>query len=404
MLKHKILMISPVWTGMKKYFLEGKETTEGMPAFANTLTALLAGGYEIHFILISESPINPPHVKGLFAYHCYVGAGRKGIFLAAFRAFKMGLQLARRHRFSLIYGHGSYGAVAGLLSLILRIPNVRRLYGTFLYPEVEPGTWRQRIKVAARHPLEYLAFTLPAAGVIITNDGTKGGEVARMLGCPPDKICFWLNGVNKDLALNIDQQQAIAILKKYSIKRDRPLIVSISRLEPWKRLDRAVRCLKHVTHTPSPLLIIGGYGSQMANLKKLADEEGVAKNTIFPGALNHEEALYLFNASDISLFLYDVTNRCNTLIEAMALGKCIMSINDGSLDGIITNGDNGILVDKPEPEAIADKLDELLQNTELRNKLGARARESAMQIFETWEERMNKELNMIASIISRSKV
>ena len=401
MSKHKILMISSIYSGMRKYFLEGKKTTEGMPAFANMLRSFLAKGYEIHLILVSQSHLNPPLAEGLFTYECYQHGGRMGIILAALKAFKMGLQLTRGHRFSLIYGHGSCGAVAGLLSLMTRIPNVRRIYGTFLYEELKPGGWWQRVRVATRHPLEYLAFALPTAGLIITNDGTKGNEVARILGCPPDKIHFWLNGVDKDFVLNINQQLATAIFSKYGIKRERPIIISVSRLEAWKGVDRAVRSLKYVKHRPAPLLLIVGDGSQMPNLKQLAAEEGISEDTLFLGALNNEEALYLVSAADVALFFYDTSNLGNSLIEAMSLGKCILSVNDGSLDGIITNGDNGILIDKPEPKAIASKLDELLQNTELRRKLGANARESALQIFETWEERMNKELNLIENIISR---
>jgi glycosyltransferase involved in cell wall biosynthesis len=404
MTKYKILMVSTVWTGMRKYFLESKETIEGMPAFANTLRSFLAKGYEIHLILVSKEHLNPTQVGGLFTYECCQHGRRMGFILAALKAFKMGLRLARGHEFSLIYGHGSYGAVAGLLSLMTRIPNVRRIYGTFLYKKLKPAGWWQRVGVATRNPLEYLTFALPTAGLIITNDGTKGNEVARMLGCPPDKIYFWLNGVDKDLASNIDQQRTSVILEKYGIKRERPLIISVSRLESWKGVDRAVRSLKYVKYKPAPLLIIVGDGSQMINLRRLASEEGVLGNTLFVGALSHEETCYLVSASDIAVFFYDVSNLGNSLIEAMALGKCILSANDGSLDGIITNGDNGIMVDKLEPTKIASRLDKLLQNTEFRRKLGANARESALQIFETWDERMNKELNLIANIISSSKV
>ena len=38
-----------------------------------------------------------------------------------------------------------------------------------------------------------------------------------MLGCSGDKINFWLNGADKDLALNIDEQRNNAVLNKYGI-------------------------------------------------------------------------------------------------------------------------------------------------------------------------------------------
>lgn len=68
--------------------------------------------------------------------------------------------------------------------------------------------------------------------------------------------------------------------------------------------------------------------------------------------------------------VYDVSNLCNPVLEAMICGKCIVSLNDGSLDSITDNGKNRIhinpqKIDEEFPKAIIN----LLQNYKLRNRL-----------------------------------
>ena len=63
-----------------------------------------------------------------------------------------------------------------------------------------------------------------------------------------------------------------------------------------------------------------------------------------------------------------------SLNEAMICGRCIVSLNDGSLDGITEYGKNGILInpqkiDEEFPKAIIN----LLQNDKLRTKLDRQA-------------------------------
>lgn len=398
--RYRVLMIASVYTGMKRFFYEGSDTTEGMPAFANTLESYLAEGHEIHLIAICKRQLAPRVRKGLVVHECRQGNGRLGIAAACLRAVVIGLGLARRRRFDLIYGHGEHGALAGVLSVVLRIPNLRRIYGTFLYSELQPPTWSRRLSIAFRHPLVWLGFVLPSAGLIITDDGTKGADVARLLGCSSDRVYFWRNGIDLGAVKRTGQTPPGDLLARHNIPAGRPLLISVSRLEKWKGVDRAVRCLRHVEHKPSPVLVVVGDGSQMGSLKRLAAEEGVSQDVFFVGSLSHEETLCLIRLSDISVCFYDYSNLGNVLIESMALGKCVVSVADGSLDGIIANGENGVLVDTFDAKAIGAIVDRLLCDRRLMTTLGERAGETAGRLFESWEARMDREARLVDAIVA----
>ena len=400
--KRRILAISEVNQGMQPFFYEGKYHIEGMPAYANTLFGFLKQGYEIHLICLTQRRTNPPPVDKLFVYDVQVKYSRLGTPFSCLKVIMLAIMLASKHSFDLIYGFGTYGALAGILSYILRIPNVRRIFGTFLYPELGQGTRTDKVKAFLRHTMPYCLFSLPTAGLIITNDGTHGDKAARILGQPPSKIHYLYNGVEKQIEKRLDLAKPVKLLE--NLKRDeQAILVYMSRLAKWKRVDRAIKAMKYIQHTPKPLLVVIGDGPAREELNALVAQEGLQEYVKFLGQLPQEDALGIVLLGDIFMSLYEHANLGNALIEAMFLGRCIISINDGSLDGLIENGVNGILVDEPSPQVIAASIDSLLRIPSICSEYGKRAKNRAMEVFDTWETRIQKEIQLIERIVGENK-
>jgi glycosyltransferase involved in cell wall biosynthesis len=57
------------------------------------------------------------------------------------------------------------------------------------------------------------------------------------------------------------------------------------------------------------------------------------------------------------------------LLEAMAAGLPVIATNVGGIPDIITNNENGILIPPGSPEAIADAVILVMENSGLREKL-----------------------------------
>jgi glycosyltransferase involved in cell wall biosynthesis len=126
---------------------------------------------------------------------------------------------------------------------------------------------------------------------------------------------------------------------------------------------------------------------------------GAASLVTFLGELPHQEALEVLRSTDIFLSLYDFSNLGNPLIEAMVAGRCIVSLADGSLDGIITDGHDGILLrpETLEPE-LPGQLAALIRDSELRQRLGASAKRTAAATFWNWDERIASETHIINTL------
>jgi glycosyltransferase involved in cell wall biosynthesis len=404
--KNRILIISSLPTGMKSFFLDGKKYIEGMPAYAKCIFGLLKNGYEIHLICLSDQQLNPPRIENLYIYRVnmqpYTGS-RFNVFrriIPFAKVLYMGIKLNHKINFGILYGHFDLGCIVGILSILIKVPNIRRIYGTFLYPLLKNQTKWKRVKAFIKLPLDYLAFTLPTSALIITNDGTHGDKVAEILGQKPSKVHFLYNGIEKNIKEKLDIESARHTLKRMKEDEQQNVIVYLSRLADWKRVDRAILALKHISYKPRPLLVIIGDGPCRDELENLATQIGVDSQVRFLGQLPHEEALSIISVSDISLSLYDVANLGNVLIESMILGKCIISLDDGSLDGVVENDFNGILLDEPAPELMAQAIDDILINQDKRLRYGKNAMERASEIFDSWDERIQKEIGIIEKIMS----
>jgi glycosyltransferase involved in cell wall biosynthesis len=78
-------------------------------------------------------------------------------------------------------------------------------------------------------------------------------------------------------------------------------------------------------------------------------------------------------------------------IEAMSAGLPVVATASGGLSETVRDGVEGLIVPKCDPAAIADSVARLLDEPDLRARLGAagRARFEAEYTIETWQARMS---------------
>ncbi|HEY2627794.1 MAG TPA: glycosyltransferase [Usitatibacter sp.] len=62
------------------------------------------------------------------------------------------------------------------------------------------------------------------------------------------------------------------------------------------------------------------------------------------------------------------------VLESMACGVPVVSTRSGGPDGIITDGEDGFLVNRNDSDAFADQVERLLESSELNHRIGRKAR------------------------------
>jgi len=386
----KVLMISPLWTGMKDFFLKAKDGSSGMPAFYNIFSRMLRDRRidSIYLILFSGQKffVNiPQKYKYKLIIFPFFYRNKIELIFKIMISIVKSLYLIKRNKINICYGHGDVGAIAGVISLFSKIPNIRRIYGTFLYNEIS----KIKLLIFLRHPLEYLLFSLPAKHIIITNDGSKGDEVFKYIGNKKSELHFLLNGVDK----NMDKRMtppSFTLPNKY--------ISYISRIDLWKRQHLVIEALGILKKEGLiiPLYIVGPFSnlSYYNFLKKLLKENGLEEYIYFTDVLTHEVTWFVLKKSYFTLSLYEGFNLSNVFLESITLGTPIISLDNNTL---VKNFPRNIFyhLKSDKPVVIANAIKELWLNQKKRDQISLNAKKFTTDRLLDWEKRSNIEIDLV---------
>ena len=96
-----------------------------------------------------------------------------------------------------------------------------------------------------------------------------------------------------------------------------------------------------------------------------------------PGRVYGEEKETLFAKSDIFVFpsYYERETFGIVNIEAMSWGLPVISSNEGAISEVVQDGISGFIVNPKSPKEIADRILTLVNNPDLRRKMGVKGRE-----------------------------
>lgn len=236
--------------------------------------------------------------------------------------------------------------------------------------------------------------------VIMTDDGTQGEQYLTKIG-NTSKLLFLRNGVDVSSSSN-NINDSNEIRKNLGILPEEHVLMTLSRLVGWKRVDRAISSLpKVLLQKPLTKLVILGDGPSRSELEQLASSLGVSDNVIFVGSVNREEVPKYLSVADIFLSLYELSNVGNPLYEAMQCGKAIVTINNGDTGRIIEDNCNGILLEEVKAEEILPEvIVGLISDVDKRQSLGDSANKYAEANFWSWQERMDFEIKAVEKLLN----
>ncbi len=321
-------------------------------------------------------------------------------FAAAFPvvAARRAEEVLRSESIDLLYAYEVHGALAArVLRRHWKLPTVCRFQGTVMHPTLDNPLTR------ARRYEEVLALRTPADLYIMTDDGTRGDEVlARLNPRSQGRVRFWRNGLDMDSLKPATPRQTVAAREALGIAGDRFVLMTACVLLPWKHVDRAVRALALVRQElPEAQLVVLGDGEERDRLASLARDLGVVDAVRFEGAVPQADVLRYLWAADVFLSLTDLSNVGNPLLESMACGKPIVTIDNGATGDLIRD-DTGILLPSGEPQRVAGAVLRLARDRALRRRLAKGARAYATANFWTWEQRLDAELEEVERLVAVS--
>jgi glycosyltransferase involved in cell wall biosynthesis len=122
----------------------------------------------------------------------------------------------------------------------------------------------------------------------------------------------------------------------------------------------------------------GGGISYAEELRRLQTELGVGDRVTWPGYVDVEKIM-----EEIDVFVQPADNESfgRVLIEAMAASVPVVSVRGGGATEIVQDEVTGLLVPPDDPRALAQAIDRLLLDQDLRARLGAAGRKRAESCY-----------------------
>lgn len=164
---------------------------------------------------------------------------------------------------------------------------------------------------------------------------------------------------------------------------DRPVVVCVSRLVPRKGQDTLIEAMPAIlAKVPEAVLLIVGGGPYEKELRKLARDAGVAASVRFTGAVPWTELPAHFGAGDVFAMPcrtrrggLDVEGLGIVYLEASATGLPVVAGDSGGAPDAVLDGATGWVVRGGSAEESAERIVALLEDPELRRRMGERGRD-----------------------------
>jgi D-inositol-3-phosphate glycosyltransferase len=239
-----------------------------------------------------------------------------------------------------------------------------------------------------------------SADAIVVTTAQEQEDLSRLYGIARSKVHVIPAGVDLELFRPVDKKEARQAL---GLREDK-VILYVGRIEPLKGLDVLVGALPLLEDPENTrLIVVGGKPGQDAELKRLksfADELGIGGKVTFTGAVEQDRLPVYYSAADAFVLPSYYESFGLVALEAMACGTPVVVSRVGGLKTFIKNGETGYLIPWHCPEPFAQRLDMLLENPSLREKMGNAARADALKM--SWRGVAEQTSEFYTSLVDRT--
>jgi len=180
----------------------------------------------------------------------------------------------------------------------------------------------------------------------------------------------------------------------------RPYLFSMGRLVFRKGYDILIEAFAKITISNHNIdLIIAGKGDEERNLTDLVIKSGLEDRVKFVGFVKGDEKISLVKGCKFFI----CPSRREALgvvnIEALAAGKPVVAFNVDGIPDLIKHGKNGLLAEPEDIEDLASKIQVLLRDDQLRERMGREALKMVKRY--DWREIARQYQSLYKEMISR---
>ncbi len=218
---------------------------------------------------------------------------------------------------------------------------------------------------------------------------SSANDTSRAFGIPRERFRVVYNGIDTGLFHTNGSGP----------KRPNSLIV-VGGYSPIKGLTHLLKAMTLVRgEMDLKLTVIGGPpGGKYSG--SLVREHGLEDSVTFTGRISHDELVKQYGASQVAVVPSLYEGFGFPAGEAMACGLPVISSTAGALPEVVgPDGEAGLLVPPGDPVALAAALKRLMQDEELRRRMGVAARRRVETHF-NWEQAAKKTVAVYEELVA----
>ncbi len=299
---------------------------------------------------IPVQAVSTPDIKGL-----------RGMFFVLNGARKV-IKMVRENDIDIIHAHFLFPP--GMAGLIGAMVTGRPFYVTLHGSDVFLLSSKKFIRPLLRLILQN------ATGVFAVSESVKEEVLKMNIPGLENKIKVTWNGVDVD---RFHPQKESSLRPELGIADDESVILFVGNLVHQKGLEHLLRAKKLMKEETR--LVIVGEGPLLNDLKGMVEYEKI-ENVIFAG--RRQDVENVIPAADVVVLSSVFESFGIVLLEAMACGKAVVGTNVGGIPELV-NEDVGIVVEPQDPVALAEALDKLVGDAPLREEMGKKGRQRALE-------------------------
>jgi D-inositol-3-phosphate glycosyltransferase len=354
-------------------------------------------GYGNRVVHVPAGPEWPLPKKQLAEYIPQFAAG-----IAAFAAEK-GIH------YDLIHSHYWMSGVAALeLKSTWQVPVVEMFHTLGLMknrialtPEEMEGEYRTNGEINVMRAVDRIIAATPA----------EQSQLEFLYQAPSRKITVIPPGVDVSQFYPIPPDEAKSAV---DIPAHDRIILFVGRIERLKGIDTLIRSIGILrergilTEYPHDLAIIGGdpnadasmLNVEMARLQALCHELNLNDLVIFLGKRGQDTLPYYYSAAEVLVMPSHYESFGMVALEAMACGTPVVASQVGGLAFLIQDGVTGFVVPDGNPTLLADRLEQIIRDPQLRQRLGQQAAGYAQHY--AWEKIARRMLQVYRGEMTQS--
>ena len=224
---------------------------------------------------------------------------------------------------------------------------------------------------------------------------------------PKSQIELLYNSIKlEDFNKKISEDEKIVLRKKYGIEKDDVVIMFVGRTIRQKGVKELILAFKQLKNIDKSKILIVGSANYGAKVKTDFDYEleeiskDIKEKIKFTGYVDNTELYKIQNISDIAVVPSMWEELFGLVVpENMASGLPLVVTKSGGIPEIVDN-ESAFVVEKNQDliKNLSDKLDLLIENPDLRRKMGEAGRKRA-ELFG-----MDKYLDNFCEIMKKIKI